>query len=531
MEPREAPDAAKELAKSAKDLKKERRATKLQERPAEEREAQAAAPAARAHPAHPPRPPQKAKAADAGSKPQAVTVARAAAGGAVAKAPAASVGVSGLTHIRVASSGGALPPALSPAFAAYAASLTSQAVRGVTDRAVGLVAAVMADVGALPRHAGTALAWALDRHLVTQAAALETLRPSPPSLLAVWRAVRALVARLDPRLGDEEALAALKAALAEYCSTRLRAAGRIAAATTVSATQRVAGGSSMCANGRLSLAAGDSLLVHGRSTAVEAVLTTACSALAAAGAEPLYVIVVDAAPRFGGQALAKRLTAAGARVTYCHASGASSVLANGRVTAVFLGAVSVQGDGSILGEAGQAGLALLAKEAGVPVLALAEGYKLSSRVLPDALSDANEVRQGAEGAREGYTTRWTPAVTAAEAASTALREAAAAKVKGGKNDKGEVVVPPQTWMESGSVQASAARGGPTPAALRELKSLKSVSLSYDLTPAWAITAVVTEAGALPLAALPLALAEYARLEQAPREEEEEGEEEGETEED
>ena len=150
----------------------------------------------------------------------------------------------------------------------------------------------------------------------------------------------------------------------------------------------------------------DTILVFGRSSAVEMLLTkvaeereeaakkkaaaaavttssSSSSSNGGASSSPpiavpnrLQVIVLDAAPLFEGRGLAQRLQARGVAVRYALAANASQVMP--LCTKVFLGASSVMRSGDVVGRCGTAMVAACAKSARRPVFVFAEAHKMET---------------------------------------------------------------------------------------------------------------------------------------------------------
>ena len=109
------------------------------------------------------------------------------------------------------------------------------------------------------------------------------------------------------------------------------------------------------------IAPGDVLLVYSRSLVIEKILLAAHRQ----GVE-YRVIVADAGPRFEGRDMVKRLLAAGVSCDYVNLHAVSYVMAE--VGKVLLGCSSMLLNGTLVGRAGTALIAMLAHERGVPVL-------------------------------------------------------------------------------------------------------------------------------------------------------------------
>ena len=124
---------------------------------------------------------------------------------------------------------------------------------------------------------------------------------------------------------------------------------------------------------------GDTILVYGRSSSIEAILTSM-----AAQRESLTVIIIDSAPLNEGQLLLWRLQQRGIKCVYALLSSVCVLMP--KVTKVFLGASAVLQSGGVLGRAGTAMVALAARAARKPVLCFCETYKFSEKVWMGSLT-------------------------------------------------------------------------------------------------------------------------------------------------
>jgi len=145
------------------------------------------------------------------------------------------------------------------------------------------------------------------------------------------------------------------------------------------------------------LAAGSTLLVHGRSGAV-------LQALAAAAAKDLLVLVT----RASGGGVRKELEAAGVRVEEVEDLGVAAVMH--RVDCVLLGAEGVVETGGVVSQLGSYTVATVARALGKPTYVLAESFKfvreypLGQEDLPrEYLYHASELSAPAPAPRVDYT--------------------------------------------------------------------------------------------------------------------------------
>ena len=93
---------------------------------------------------------------------------------------------------------------------------------------------------------------------------------------------------------------------------------------------------------------------------------------------------MDALPLSEGRRTLEQLRHAGLSCSYILLNALTYVLQD--VTKVLLGASALMSDGSVLGRAGMASVALLAQAHHVPVLVCAETYKISNRVQLESIT-------------------------------------------------------------------------------------------------------------------------------------------------
>lgn len=462
-----------------------------------------------------------------------------------------------------------------------------------------------------------AFSWALDSALQAQCDFLHRVRPHPPAISNAIRYLRSSIARVGSAAPADQAKEAIISSAQAYISERVRVAHLLPSSVTLlqsapaadaegsSCSAVVVSSSSSPSQPRLRLWPGATVMTYGRSAGVEAVLLAAHSAFTDAAlssssaadsdessnsssSPPLpgrawprhstiRVIVVDSRPHLEGQASARALTSAGVPVTYVNLSSAAHVLAS--VDVLLLGAASVLGDGSVLGRAGAAMLASVAKADGKPVAVVAESFKLSDRTVTSSVA-VNELLPTSD------VTHPLPHAARRRAAPQALVNAAAAAAAANSNSgnnsstgkpaqlqqshpkgpkpapqlqvatKGKAPPPAVVpWISSGvgsdavlpplaassssapaaavpsSVSSSSSSAGPLTSGLPSsvsalsgwrdsLKGLRVLGLAYDVTPSALIDVIVTEVGCLhPSTDVPLVTAEFGRMEELPQEEE------------
>lgn len=141
-----------------------------------------------------------------------------------------------------------------------------------------------------------------------------------------------------------------------------------------------------------------------RSGSVEGTLTALARERTAS--DPLRVFVAESRPGGEGVGLAQALARAGAQVTLVP-DGASAALIDQAALAL-VGADSVRADGSVVNKVGTHTLALVARQAGKPVYALAESLKITPPSYPlviEELPPELSAEQLAPASIPGLTTR------------------------------------------------------------------------------------------------------------------------------
>ncbi|RSH85687.1 hypothetical protein EHS25_003828 [Saitozyma podzolica] len=208
---------------------------------------------------------------------------------------------------------------------------------------------------------------------------LETCRPKG---VGGGNAIRWLKSEIN-KLGEQEELseAEQKDYLVEAIDVYLR--DRIEFADQVIAD-----------NAKEKIKPGDVVVVYARSSVVERVLLQAWRDMRSQDPSASFeVIVVDSRPLLEGRHLLDSLTSSGLPCTYLLLPLLSSLLP--RANLVLLGASALHSDGALYSRAGTALVAMLAKEHRVPVVACVETYKFGERVALDGVA-TNEIGQGAE---------------------------------------------------------------------------------------------------------------------------------------
>lgn len=319
--------------------------------------------------------------------------------------------------------------------------MSSGTLRGANARTMGMMAAFKEVIRDYESPESAVLWKDLPGHLSPMIAFLEGCRPKG---VGGGNAIRWLKGEIN-KLGEQgegteaEQKQYLIDAIDVYLRDRIDFAGQVIAA-----------------NAKEKIKPNDIVVVYARSSVVERALIEAWRSMRARDPEATFsVIVVDSRPLHEGRALLAALSEAGLPCTYTLLPLLSPLLPSADL--VLLGASALHSDGSLYSRAGTAMIAMMAKEARVPVVVCCETYKFGERVVLDGVG-ANEL-----GDITGFFD---------------IGKAASKKDLGGRNEKDE-----------------AARS----------KGVTPLALLYDLTPPSLITAVCTEIGFIPPSSVPTVL--------------------------
>ncbi|CAK9824364.1 Translation initiation factor eIF-2B subunit delta [Anthophora retusa] len=190
---------------------------------------------------------------------------------------------------------------------------------------------------------------------------------------------------------------------------------------------------------------GDVILTYGYSSLIHKILLDAHTA-----EKQFRVIVVDGRPWLEGKEQLRRLAKHGIECSYILINALSYMMPE--VSKVFLGAHAILANGAVMSRVGTAQVALMARAFNIPVLVACETHKSCERVQTDSivyneLGNADElVQDSRNGLKKSLLTNW-----------------------------------------------------------RTRKSLNLLNITYDVTPADLVTAVVTELAILPCTSVPVIL--------------------------
>ncbi|XP_032685906.1 translation initiation factor eIF-2B subunit delta isoform X2 [Odontomachus brunneus] len=189
---------------------------------------------------------------------------------------------------------------------------------------------------------------------------------------------------------------------------------------------------------------GDIILIYGFSSLICNILVDAHAA-----DKKFRVIVVDGRPWLEGREQLRRLVKHGIDCSYMYINAVSFIMPE--VSKVFLSAHTILANGAVMSRVGTSQIALIAKAFNVPVLVACETHKTCGRVQTDSivyneLGNADDLVNSHRSSKKSLLTNW-----------------------------------------------------------RARKSLNLLNITYDVTPADLITAVVTELAILPCTSVPVIL--------------------------
>ncbi|XP_050555115.1 translation initiation factor eIF-2B subunit delta isoform X3 [Spodoptera frugiperda] len=314
---------------------------------------------------------------------------------------------------------------LHPAIVKLGVQLASKVVSGSNARCVALLDALKKMVRDYTLPAKTEFARGLESHLATSLDFLWAMRSPSASQTNAIKFFRYHLTQLPNNVDEFDAKKTLQEEIDRYIKEQIDMAGEAISITV-----------------RNKIADGDNILTYGCSSLIERILRDAWSA----GLKFRTVVVGNRVQTSATQML-RRLVAHGLPCTYIDITSLSSVM--DKVNKVVLGASALLVNGSVLGAAGTAQVALGARAYNVPVLVACETHKFSERVQTDAFV-YNEIGDPDD-----------------------------------LIDKSDENSPLKDW--------------------RSNPNLTPLNLTYDVTPPSLVTAVVTELAILPCTSAPVVL--------------------------
>nr|XP_049692596.1 translation initiation factor eIF-2B subunit delta isoform X1 [Helicoverpa armigera] len=314
---------------------------------------------------------------------------------------------------------------LHPAIVKLGVQLASRVVSGSNARCVALLDALKKMVRDYTLPAKTEFARGLESHLATSLDFLWAMRPPSASQTNAVKFFRYHLTQLPNNVDEFDAKKTLQEEIDRYIREQIEMAGE---AISIAVRNKISDG--------------DNILTYGCSSLIERILRDAWTA----GLKFRTVVVGNRVQTSATQML-RRLVAHGLPCTYVDITALGFVM--NKINKVILGAGGLLVNGSVLGAAGTAQVALAAREQNVPVLVACETHKFSQRVQTDAFV-YNEIGDPDD-----------------------------------LIDKSDENSPLRDW--------------------RSNPNLTPLNLTYDVTPPSLVTAVVTELAILPCTSAPVVL--------------------------
>ena len=247
-----------------------------------------------------------------------------------------------------------------PAILALGLQFSSYEVCGSNARCVYTMLALKEVILSYDTPSGTSLPRHLTTHLASQIDYLVQCRPLSVSQGNAIRWLKVMISAVDVGKAEDEAKNELCDAIENFIREKIVVADEVIAS---SAAERIRDG--------------DVILSYAKSSIVEKTLLTAHSK-----GKKFKVIVVDSRPLFEGKNLVKTLSESGIEVEYSIITGLAHVAP--RATIAFLGAHAMMANGSLFSRVGTAMVAMMAKEAHIPVVVCCESIKITERVALDS---------------------------------------------------------------------------------------------------------------------------------------------------
>ncbi|CAH0694972.1 unnamed protein product [Spodoptera exigua] len=314
---------------------------------------------------------------------------------------------------------------LHPAIVKLGVQLASKVVSGSNARCVALLDALKKMVRDYTLPAKTEFARGLESHLATSLDFLWAMRSPSASQTNAIKFFRYHLTQLPNNVDEFDAKKTLQEEIDRYIKEQIDMAGEAISITV-----------------RNKISEGDNILTYGCSSLIERILRDAWSA-----GKKFRTVIVGNRVQTSATQMLRRLVTHGLPCTYIDITSLSSVM--DKVNKVVLGASALLVNGSVLGAAGTAQVALGAWARNVPVLVACETHKFSERVQTDAFV-YNEIGDPDD-----------------------------------LIDKSDDNSPLKDW--------------------RSNPNLTPLNLTYDVTPPSLVTAVVTELAILPCTSAPVVL--------------------------
>mmetsp|Transcript_19969 Transcript_19969/g.32920 ORF Transcript_19969/g.32920 Transcript_19969/m.32920 type:complete len:456 (+) Transcript_19969:29-1396(+) len=252
-------------------------------------------------------------------------------------------------------------PAVHPAIVTLGLKYSEGLITGTTARVVSMMLAFKQVIISYSPPERSTIARDLDRQLKPMIQYLIDARPHSIPMGNAIKYLRAAIAAIPPDMTEDTA----REELAESIDTYIR--------TNVTLAQK-----EIVCNGLKKIVDGDVILTFGRSCVIEQLLLAAHE-----NGVDFKVVVVNARPRNEGQLLVDRLAKAGIDCVFILLTSISYMMES--ASKVFLGSCAMMSNGTLLGRAGTALVALMAKAYNRPVLVFCETHKFTERVQLDSI--------------------------------------------------------------------------------------------------------------------------------------------------
>lgn len=232
---------------------------------------------------------------------------------------------------------------------------------GANARCVAMLEAFKDVISSYVVPPGKALTRHLPTYLSPQITHLVRARPMAISMGNAIRYLKWEIQHIPLDMPDDDARDLLCERIDHFIRDRITLAGKVIEELAISKIKN-----------------GDTVLTFARSSLVEGVLKAAKDQ-----GKDFTVVIVDARPMHEGKNLLRSLLAHDIPCTYVLLSSIGSVLST--VSLTLLGTGAMLSNGAMFSRAGTAMVAMMSKEAGIPVVCCCETYKFSDRIMLDSI--------------------------------------------------------------------------------------------------------------------------------------------------
>ncbi|KAL9593874.1 MAG: hypothetical protein Q9219_007341 [cf. Caloplaca sp. 3 TL-2023] len=258
-----------------------------------------------------------------------------------------------------------------PSVLALGLQMSNYVICGSNARCVSTLLIFKKVIDAYSTPAGTSLPRHLTVHLSAQIEYLVSCRPLSISMGNAIRWLKLAISRIDPDMLEVKAKSDLCSAIDNFIRERITVAGQVIAGSASSRIQD-----------------GDVILTFAKSSIVERTLAETYRQ-----GKKFSVIVVDSGPLFEGRNLARALADLGLRVQYAPTHTLGHVIRD--ATKTFLGAHAMMSNGHLYSRIGTSLVAMMAKDARIPVIVLCESVKFTDKAALDSIA-INEIAPSEE---------------------------------------------------------------------------------------------------------------------------------------